>query len=366
MGVSFRKRPGTKQLPYLSHEFIIQNHGDIATCLCMVFIVGLMFQTTTPLASTFIVPKHNLTEMNATTPVNTVIYSNGPKDLCLLLFYTIVAVIFHAIIQEYVLDKLMRKIRLSKTKAGKFNESGQLLSFYLSSIICSFYIFRDDGYFQSLSFFWNDYPHVGISFLTKIFFIMQMSYWLHSYPELYFQKVKKEDRSTKITFATLNLFICSAIYYLNLTRIGLTLLIIDYSVNCIFHFSRILYFFGKNRISKISFKFYNVFFIVARLAEIVLAVFVFWFGLSGSSVETIDFTTKNFNTPVIRMLCLCVILALQALMMWNFVLFQFKKMRENKSAKTVKPTTIKKPKAKSEMSESDAVDSDLDVSKKSN
>ena len=39
-----RKRPGSKQVPYLSHEFIIQNHGDIATCLCMVFIVGLMFQ----------------------------------------------------------------------------------------------------------------------------------------------------------------------------------------------------------------------------------------------------------------------------------------------------------------------------------
>merc|ERR1719360_221391 len=64
----------------------------------------------------------------------------------------------------------MRKIRLSKTKAGKFNESGQLLSFYLSSIICSFYIFRDDGYFQSLSFFWNDYPHVGISLFNKNLF----------------------------------------------------------------------------------------------------------------------------------------------------------------------------------------------------
>lgn len=42
---AIRKRPGTKSaVPYLSHEFIIQNHGDIATCLCMVFIVGLMFQ----------------------------------------------------------------------------------------------------------------------------------------------------------------------------------------------------------------------------------------------------------------------------------------------------------------------------------
>ena len=45
MGSGFRgKRPGNKVIPYLSHEFVIQNHGDIATCICMVFIVGLMFQ----------------------------------------------------------------------------------------------------------------------------------------------------------------------------------------------------------------------------------------------------------------------------------------------------------------------------------
>lgn len=108
MGTGFRKRPGSnKQVPYLSHEFIIQNHGDIATCVCMVFIVGLMFQTTTPLASAFIAPKHNITEMDQ--PV--VLYTYGIKDSFLLFFYTIAAVIFHAIIQEYVLDVTFSKIK---------------------------------------------------------------------------------------------------------------------------------------------------------------------------------------------------------------------------------------------------------------
>jgi translocating chain-associated membrane protein 1 len=366
MGLGFRKRTGNNKIvPYLSHEFIIQNHGDIATCACMVFIIGLMFQISTPFASTFIVPKHNLTEMNATAPPTSTLYTTGFKDLCLMLFYTIVAVIFHAIIQEYVLDKLMRKIRLSKTKANKFNESGQLLSFYVASIIASIYIFRDDGYFHSLSFFWTGYPHTDLTFLTKMFFIFQISYWLHTFPELYFQKVKKEDRPSKINFATLNLIICSAIYTLNLTRIGLTLLVIDYSVNTLFHLSRILYFFSKDRVSKISFRFYNVFFIVARLAEIVLSIFVFWFGLSASSIDSINMETGNFNTPMVRMSCLVAILALQALMMWNFVLFQLKKQRENKP-KAKATTTMRKTRSatKGEMSESEsAIDSDLDNSK---
>lgn len=28
-------------------------------------------------------------------------------------------------------------------------------------------------------------------FIVKFFFIMQISYWIHCFPELYFQKVKK-------------------------------------------------------------------------------------------------------------------------------------------------------------------------------
>ena len=60
-------------------------------------------QVTSPLASVFIAPKHNLTEINYTSE-SPVLYTYGSKDLCLLFFYTITAIIFHAIIQEYVLD----------------------------------------------------------------------------------------------------------------------------------------------------------------------------------------------------------------------------------------------------------------------
>lgn len=37
----------------------------------------------------------------------------------------------------------MRKVRLSKTKANKFNESGQLLSFYVLSALWAISIFKD-------------------------------------------------------------------------------------------------------------------------------------------------------------------------------------------------------------------------------
>ena len=42
MGI--RRPKTTKNPPILSHEFMIQNHADIVSCVAMVFVVGLMFQ----------------------------------------------------------------------------------------------------------------------------------------------------------------------------------------------------------------------------------------------------------------------------------------------------------------------------------
>lgn len=33
-----------KNPPIFSHEFVIQNHADIVSCVAMVFVVGLMLQ----------------------------------------------------------------------------------------------------------------------------------------------------------------------------------------------------------------------------------------------------------------------------------------------------------------------------------
>lgn len=57
-------RKSTKNPPILSQEFIIQNHADIMSCVAMLFVAGLMFQITFPLASMFVITQHNVTEVN--------------------------------------------------------------------------------------------------------------------------------------------------------------------------------------------------------------------------------------------------------------------------------------------------------------
>ena len=59
--MAVKRRTSNKNPPILSHEFLIQNHADIVACVAMVFVVGLMFQISSPLASLFIALHHNIT-----------------------------------------------------------------------------------------------------------------------------------------------------------------------------------------------------------------------------------------------------------------------------------------------------------------
>merc|ERR1711881_309606 len=216
----------SKNPPILSHEFVIQNHADIVACVAMVFVVGLMFQVSSPLASIFIALHHNVsvpTEIQPGVFQDVLHYTQGFKDISAVFFYLLISVVMHAIIQEYLLDKVNKKLHLSKIKHAKFNESGQLLSFYLMSLVwAGDIIFRENLF--NVSALWEGYPHNNM----KFFFIIQISYWLHIFPELYFQKTKKEDMAPKIQYATLYLIFITASYMFRFTRLSLVLLVVHY------------------------------------------------------------------------------------------------------------------------------------------
>merc|ERR1712051_254073 len=81
------------------------------------------------------------------------------------------------------------------------------------------------------------------------------------------------------------------------------------------------------------FKLGDLLFVLARFSSVILAVLTFWFGLSKVPAEqqVVDTETGNFNTGLIRLNSLVAVCLLQAWLMWNWIMFQVKRMRENKN-----------------------------------
>lgn len=312
----------------------------------MVFVIGLMFQATSPVASLFVTLQHNVT-VNSTDGSETYnMYTCGLKDVFTVFFYLLICIIAHAVVQEYALDKLNRKMHLSKVKHSKFNESGQLMTFYFVSAAWGMDTILREG-FHSINQLWQEYPHVNLPFLLKFYFIIQIAYWIHNFPELYFQKVKKDEMQGRIQYTVLYLIFIIAAYSLNFTRVALLMMVLHYVVEFVFHLARLLYFADKIDVANHCFMVFNVFFVLVRLGTITLSVLTFWYGLQQSSQDSIDFVAGNFNTKLVRINCLAATCLLQAWMMWNFITFHLKKIRERTAAsRTSKPRSPTKKKTK--------------------
>lgn len=334
----FRRLAGARSKkpspPIFSQEFIIQNHGDITSCILMAIFAGFMFQVTSPIANLFVIPQYNATVAEGAPTV----YRNGFRDLATIFFYTVAWITAHAIIQEYILDKLQRKLHLSKTKTSKFTESGHLFLFALYSVVHAGYILQDGVYFVEVSKLWVGYPeqHREMSLYTKLFFLLQICYWLHQFPEFYLQKVKKDDVRTRSIYTIIYLAFISAAYILNFTRVALAILFLHYIAEVIFHATRMAYFAEKTFISRPGFKLWNGAFVLVRLGCITLAVLTFWYGLRSNETHRIDPTEGNYNTTFIRLNSLLCVIGVQVFMMWNFIMFHLRRFREAAAAQ-VKP-----------------------------
>ncbi|KAG7260582.1 hypothetical protein CRUP_013058 [Coryphaenoides rupestris] len=333
------KKKTTKNPPVLSHEFVIQNHADIVSCVAMVFLLGLMFEVTSKAAVLFITVQYNVTISSNEGPEETVVnhFHHGIKDLATVFFYMLVAIILHAIIQEYVLDKINRKMHFSKTKHSKFNESGQLGFFYLFSFGWGASILLSENFLSNPVNLWEGYPHILMPFQMKFFYICQLGYWLHALPELYFQKTKKEDIPRQLVYISLYLVHIAGAYILNMNRLGLVLMVLHYFVELLFHVSRLVYFSNETR--QTGFTVWAVLFVLGRLLTLSLSVLTVGFGLATSEQQGFDMATGNFNVLLVRITVLAAICLTQAFMMWKFINFQLRRWREH--AQT--PTLKKKP-----------------------
>ncbi|RXN32249.1 translocating chain-associated membrane 2 [Labeo rohita] len=285
--MAFRRR--NKSYPFFSQEFLIQNHADIVFSLVIFILIGLMFETTAKTAILFIQPQYNISTMSADGEVT--LYHYGWKDCATVLFYLCITIILHAVVQEYVLDKVNRRLHLSKSKNTKFNESGQLCVFYLVSSLWSLYVIATEGYLLHPSSLWENYPHVHLRFQVKFFYLTQLAYWFHALPELYFQKVRKEEIPRQLQYISLYLLHILAAYLL-------------------------------------KFEMWSIGFVLTRMITLTLMFLAVGFGLARSENQTLDLETGNFNTLSIRLLVLFVVCFTQSWLLWKFFRFQLSRTRE--------------------------------------
>ncbi|XP_044759622.1 translocating chain-associated membrane protein 1 [Coccinella septempunctata] len=337
-------RKTNKNPPILSHEFIIQNHADIVSCVAMIFVVGIMIKVTSPFASIFIALQHNTTYPETAEEV--LLYAPGIKDWAAVFFYSLIVVVVHAIFQEYVLDKISKKLHLSKSKLAVFNNSGQLAVFYLLSVLWGFDIIMKERFLPEISRLWSEYPAPMI-FVTKLYFIIQLAYSLHELPELYFQRVKREEYLGKAAYSVAGLVLVSIPYFMRFNRLLVCLLVLHHISELIFHVSQLIQTVDKDeKLTKASTLVATALRFIARLGSIVISVFTLWYGLALSEQKELNIQDGYYNIPVIRLSMLGGILLLQLYLIFNLISDEISRSKEDVAYLPTPKSKSKKEKSK--------------------
>jgi translocating chain-associated membrane protein 1 len=249
--------------PLFSYEFIIQNHADIVSCICMVIFMLLIPQATNSFASGLIFIHNNVTvpvegkdaaekssvRLDKQKALQTTMYYHGTEDVYNVVFYCLVWIIIHALLQEYIWERTVKRLHLSKVKTSKYYDSGCLVVFYLVSVVWGLDIIISSGYATNPPLLWTNYPHSLMSLSLKFFMLTQMGFWLHCYPELVFMKAKKDEIYSKVVLYTSSLLIIAGAYSMMLQRVAVVLLVFHYAVEFLYHLCRMLHYYGKSQLA---------------------------------------------------------------------------------------------------------------------
>nr|XP_008535180.1 PREDICTED: translocating chain-associated membrane protein 1-like 1 isoform X3 [Equus przewalskii]XP_008535181.1 PREDICTED: translocating chain-associated membrane protein 1-like 1 isoform X3 [Equus przewalskii] len=341
--MAFRKK-SPRNPPVLSHEFILQNHADLVACVGMFFVLGLMFEGAAEASIVFITLQHSVTFPAAEEPATDlkVLYHYGIKDLATVFFYMLVAIIIHATLQEYVLDKINRRMQFPKAKQSRFNESGQLSAFYLVSCIWGTFILISENCLSDPTLLWEAHYHNVMTFQMKFFYISQLAYWFHAFPELYFQRTKKQDIPRQLVYIGLHLFHIAGAYLLYLNHLGLVLLMMHYFVELLSHICDLFYFSDEKYQKDISL--WAIVFILGRLVTLIVSVLAVGFHLAGGQNRNPDAVTGNVNVLAAKIAVLSSSCTIQAYITWNLFNVQLQRWMEEDA--TLQAPSVKKKRTK--------------------
>uniref|UniRef100_A0A8C5L3T2 Translocating chain-associated membrane protein n=1 Tax=Jaculus jaculus TaxID=51337 RepID=A0A8C5L3T2_JACJA len=322
------RKKGTRNPPVLSHEFVLQNHADMVSCVGMFFVLGLMFEGTAEVSIVFLTLQHGVLvpDEEERASGSKTLYHYGVKDLATVFFYMLVAIILHATIQEYVLDKISRRLQFTKAKQVQLNESGQLSVFYVVSGAWGLFILTSENCLSDPTLLWRAHSHNMMTFQMKFFYISQLAYWCHSFPELYFQKIKKQDIPGQLIYIGLHLFHIGGAYLLYLNHLGLLLLVLHYSVELLYHLCGLVYFSDEKYQKGLSL--WVIVFILGRLVTLIVSVVTVGLHLAGSGPGN-DALTGNVNVLAAKIAVLSSSCSIQAYITWTLTTVWLQKWVEH-------------------------------------
>ncbi|KAA1092402.1 Ceramide synthase 6 [Puccinia graminis f. sp. tritici] len=154
-------------------------------------------------------------------------YGKGTKDFLFLAFYIIVFSCIRQTVTEYLIRPYARYLALKGTKQDRFVDQGYAVFYWGSATLIGMRVMASQPtWWYNTAEFWKGYPHWRMEPTTKVYYLLQFSYWLQQMliASLRIEK-PRSDFVELIIHHLVTLWLVGWSYVTNLTMIGTTIFV---------------------------------------------------------------------------------------------------------------------------------------------
>lgn len=191
-------------------------------------------------------------------------YDRGMDDAYVIVNVMVNLMMVRSILMRFVFSPLAHAAGIHSYKAiQRFKEQGWSLAYYSISWIFGFYIYWGSDYFFSTSQLYATWPHNHMSYLFKVYYLIQTGCWLQQIIVLNIED-KRKDYVQMFCHHIITSMLCIGSYITYFTCPGHAILLLMDIVDVILSFSKILKYSGFGRICDYCFLIFMCSWIVLR------------------------------------------------------------------------------------------------------
>ncbi|KJE94375.1 hypothetical protein CAOG_005021 [Capsaspora owczarzaki ATCC 30864] len=264
--------------PFSLADAYLNNHADVHMSFCLLAVIGYMNNYTADFVAPFVVASydHPVKRDLGHVTVDVTEYGTGPLDLALLLFLVCFWLSVRAIVQEFILDKFILRLKFSSIRTHELFESAFRIFFYGIVVFWSWSIIRDNSYITNSASLTAGFPHLLMDLSTKLLLLSSIAFWLHNIPWQWIVEARPEQIRTRVIYSLINAAFVAAAYYLHYSRVSVCLLGAQAVSELLYSFYQLFEQAKKEDLARKSFQAWAVVFVFVRQAIITLLFKVFW------------------------------------------------------------------------------------------
>ncbi|KAG0915018.1 hypothetical protein G6F33_003718 [Rhizopus arrhizus] len=246
-------------------------------------------------------------------------YGKGYDDVYYVGYWAVTLTCLRASAMKFIFLPLGQWWGMNGLKRQRYAEQGWMFSYYIIFWLIGMWIMYNAPHWMNTAHYWIDYPHLMMSKQMKMYYLLQLAFWIQQMYTIHVEK-RRKDYEAMVThhFITITLLVSS--YATNFTRIGNAVLCCMDLCDVFLSLAKILKYMGYTTLCDFVFALFAVSWPITR--HVLFSIIIWATAVEPSQYLDMKWEPEKgkYFTPLTQKIYISLFLALNMIMVYWFIM----------------------------------------------